>query len=332
MKLPVDDRKKYVLQLHKNGYTNRQIAQELRMSSRDIVKILEEHEREEKEAREREAIEREEKEKKSIFSSNRSEALKLYKKGTRPIDVAIELDISAEEAKMIYSEYCSLEYPLQFLELYTELDKTNSFKAFTDLFHLIEEKGLSVEEGIEGVKLIKDISLLQEEYQDLHKNISKLGKLQDSLIVDNNFLIVQNEEMEIRLNTTLEKIDVKEKIIEIMSNKVKQKNEEIYKMNSGENYYKARNRIKLIVEEFLGDRKKVIFLAVSAVVKAVKENQQREIPLKDLPNSVYGYVSDCSDVEIYRGKLQDLAEKVWDSILDECTYDVFNHSSNLLKN
>jgi hypothetical protein len=39
------------------------------MSSRDIVKIIKEHEREEKEAREREAIEREEKEKKSIFSS-----------------------------------------------------------------------------------------------------------------------------------------------------------------------------------------------------------------------------------------------------------------------
>ena len=79
MKLPVDERKKYVIQLHNEGYTNRQIARELRMASRDIVKILKEHEREEKEAREREAIEREEKEEKRIFSSNRSEALKLYK-------------------------------------------------------------------------------------------------------------------------------------------------------------------------------------------------------------------------------------------------------------
>ena len=332
MKLPIDERKKYVIHLHNEGYTNRQIARELRMSSRDIVKILKEHEREEKEAREREAIEREEKEEKRIFSSNRSEALKLYKKGTRPIDVAIELDISAEEAKTIYSEYCSLEYPLQFLELYKELDKTDSFKALIDLFHLIKEKGLSVEEGIEGVKLIKDISSLKEEYQGLPKNIAKLEKLQESLKVDNNFLKVQNDEMEIRLYSTLAKIDVKQKIFEIISNKVRQKDEEIYKMNSGENYYKARNRIKLIVEEFLGDRKKVIFLAVSAVVKAVKENHQREIPLKDLPNSVYGFVSDCSDVEIYREKLQDLAEKVWDSILDECTHDVLNPSSNVSKN
>ena len=112
MKLPVDERKKYVIQLHKNEYTNRQIAQELRMSSRDIVKILKENEREEKEAREREAREKEEKEKRRLFSSKRSEALKLYKEGTPPIDVAIKLDISAEEAKTIYREYCSLTYPL----------------------------------------------------------------------------------------------------------------------------------------------------------------------------------------------------------------------------
>ena len=43
MKLPVDERKKYVIQLHKKGYTNRQIAQELGMSSRDIVKKLKEN-------------------------------------------------------------------------------------------------------------------------------------------------------------------------------------------------------------------------------------------------------------------------------------------------
>ena len=66
---------------------------------------------------------------------------------------------------------------MQFLELYTELDKTNSFKAFTDLFHLIKEKGLSVEEGIEGVEMINDISLLKEEHQGLSKNIANLEKL-----------------------------------------------------------------------------------------------------------------------------------------------------------
>jgi transposase len=329
MKLPVDERKKYVIQLHKKGYTNRQIAQELGMSSRDIVKKLKENEREEKEAREREAREKEEKEKKRLFSSNRSEALKLFKNGTTPVDVAIKLGISAEEAKTIYREYCSLTYPFQFLQLYEELDNDNSFKCFTDLFHLIKEKGLTIEEAFEDIEMINDISLLKREHQDLSSKTSNLKKLHDSLIVDNNFFKVQNEEMEVRLNFTLEKIEIKEKTLEINTNKVREQEKLLHKINSGEDYDKARDKIKLIVEEFLGKKKNVIALAVSAVFDAVKENYKKEIPLKDVSKSVYEYVSNPSDVEVYRQKLEHVAEKVWDSILDECTFDVLHPSSNV---
>jgi FtsZ-binding cell division protein ZapB len=327
MKLSIQERKKYVISLHKRGYTERQIAEELHISSRDIVKTLKESEREEKEAIEREAREKEENEKRRLFSSNRSEALKLYKKGTNPSDVAIKLDISAEEAKMFYRDYCSLEYPSQFLKLYAELTNTNSFKAFTDLFHLIKAKGLSIEEGIEGIEMINDISLLQEEHQNLSNKIANLEEVQDSLKVDNNFLKDQNTGMEKRLNYILEKIEMKEKTLEIISKKVKQKEEEIYKINSGEDYYNARDKIKVHVEEFLGNRKNVISLAVLCLFNAVKENHKKENPIKDLSKSVYENVS-TSDNEIYRQKLQDVAEKLWDSITDVCIDDVLNPSSS----
>ena len=319
MKLPIQERKKYVIILRKKRYTVRQIADELHMSTRDVNEILKEYKREENETREREVIEKEEKEKERFFSSKRSDALQLFKKGTNLLEVAIELDISAAEAKAFYSEYCSLQYSHQFLQIYMELNKTDSFNHFTDLFHLIREKGMSIEEGIEAIEMINDIFLLKKEHQDLSTKIAKLENTQDLLKADMSFFKVQNEEMEIRLNSTLEKIDVKEKTLDIIGNKVRQKEEEIYKMNSGENYYKARDRIKLLVEEFLGNRKNVIAFAVSAVFDAVKEIHQKEIPIKDLSKSLYGYVSDSSDGEVYRQKLQDVAEKVWDSISDACT-------------
>jgi transposase len=43
MKMSIQERKKYVINLHKRGYTVLQIAQELRMSSRDIIKVLKEY-------------------------------------------------------------------------------------------------------------------------------------------------------------------------------------------------------------------------------------------------------------------------------------------------
>ena len=300
MKLSVQDRRKYVLELHKRGYTIREIAQELRMSSRDVVKILKENEREEIEAREREAKEKAKKEKERLFTSNRSEALKLYKKGTTPVDVAIRLGISAEEAKTIYHEYCSLKYHFKFLQLYTELNNTNSFNSFTDLFHIIREKGLSIEEGIEGIGLINDFSLLKGEYQNLINKISNLEKSRDFLIFDNNLLKVQNEEIEKRLNSILEKIDVKEKTLEIISKKVRQKEEELHKINSGENYYKAREKVKLLVEEILGNKTKVISLAVTSIITAVKEDHQKQIPIKDLSKSVYKNISDPEAISLSR--------------------------------
>ena len=52
MKLSIQERKKYVISLDKRGYTIRQIAVELHMSTRDVNEILKQYKREEKEARE----------------------------------------------------------------------------------------------------------------------------------------------------------------------------------------------------------------------------------------------------------------------------------------
>jgi uncharacterized protein YutE (UPF0331/DUF86 family) len=134
--------------------------------------------------------------------------------------------------------------------------------------------------------------------------------------------------MEKRLNYKLDKIETAEKNFEEISKRVIQKEEEIYNINSGKDYYKAHYIIKQLVENFLGNKKNVIHLAVLSLFDAVKENHEKENPIKDLSKSVYEYVSNSSDNEVYREKLQRVAEKVWDSIADICTHNVLNPSSN----
>jgi hypothetical protein len=332
MKIPIKERRKYVIELYKKNYKNREIAKELRISSRDITKILNEDKKEEKEAIEKEVKEKEEKEKKRLFSSTRSEALKLYKKGTNLLDVAIELNISAEEAKTFYREYCSFTYPPQFVQLYTELDNNNSFKRFTDLFHLIKEKGLSIEEAHEGIGMIEDVSLLKEEHYVLSNKVTSLKNMNDSLIDDNNFLTDQIAKMDKKLSSTSEKIELCEKNCESINKIVRQKEKEIYKMHSSEDYFKAREKAKLLVEEFLGKEIHVIQQAVLSLFKVVKENSQKENPHTDFDKSVNEYVSNSSDNEVNREKLNNVAEKVWDSISEICTDDILNPSSNISKN
>jgi FtsZ-binding cell division protein ZapB len=332
MKMSIEERKKYVINSHKKGYTIRQIAEILHMSTRDVEKIVKEYKNEEKEARERDVIEKEEKTKEQLFSSKRSEALKLYKKGTMPLDVAIELEISAEEANAFYQDYCSLQYPPQLLQLFTELNNTNLYNQFIDLFHLIRQKELSIEQGVEAIEMINDISLLKEEHRDLSNRVADLEKSEDFLTIENKTLRDQNDELNKRLNSKLEKIETADRILEMKNKEIHDKEQALFNINIGKDYDKARYQIKQLVELFLGNKKKVIGLAVLSLFKAVKENHQKEIPIKDLSKSIYQYVSDSSDKDVYQQKLQYVAEKLWDSIADVCTDDFLSHPSNILEN
>lgn len=328
MRFSVESRKKYVIELREKKHTVREIADELRMSPRDIEKILKEHEREEKERRDIEIIENEENEKKRIFLSKRSKALQLYKKGPILLDVAIELEISAAEANSFYDEYCALQYPPQFLEIYRELNDTNSFKPFIELFHLVKEGDLKIEDLIDGVKKIKDIPSLEENYDFLSDNIKNFQMKQDYLISETNYLSDLTARKEEYLNCTVEKIIQKEKNLENLREKEKQTEERIYKLNSGENYEQARGQIKLLVGEILSNKKKIIALAVSSVFAAVKEKHENEIRL-DLTNFVDEFVLNNSDNDVYREKLQDSASRLWDSISDMCISDFINNSAKI---
>ena len=332
MRIPVQEKKKYVIKLHKEEYTVRQISERLHISSRDVIQIIKEYEREQEEARKKEIIDKEENEKNRIISSKRSEALKLYKKGIRPLDVAIELEINAEEANAFFQEYCSLQYPPQLLQIYTELNNTNSFNQFIDFFHLVRRKELSIEQAIEAIEMINNISLLKEEHQDLSNKVDDLEKLQDSLLIENKISRDQNDELNKRLNSKLEKIETADRILEMKNKEIRNKEQALSNINTGDDYDKARYQIKQLVELLLGNKKKVIGLAVLCLFKAVKENHQKEFPIKDLSKSIYQYVSDSSDKDVYQQKLQDVAEKLWYSIADVCADDFLSHPSNILEN
>jgi len=159
--------------------------------------------------------------------------------------------------------------------IYTDLKKTNSFNHFTDLFHLIREKGLNIEEGIQLIEMINNIILIKKEYKDLSNKIAKLKKKQELLKADNNSLKYQNEEMELILNSELDKIDIKEKALEIITKKLRQQQEELHKINSGEAYFTAIKKIKLLVEEVLSNKTKVTSISITSIITDLKEDHNK---------------------------------------------------------
>ena len=326
MKFPVEERKKYVIELHKKGYTNREIAQELGMSSRDIVKILKENKREEKEAREREAQEKEEKEKERFFSSNRSEALKLYKKGTAPIDVAIALNISPEEATKIYYEYLSLANLSHLVHLHKKFNNKESFKEFTDLF--IAKKDITTKEIIEGMNMVRECKFRILELEELNIKITEHKEELDLFEEDIKSAQDHLAEIQSRVDSALQQKDTIEKAIKISRSKFKKKMDRINEINSSKDYYRARKTIKLLVEAFMNNKKNVIPLAILSIISVLKNEPQKEniinglFNLEDSSSSNFSY-NDGNNI-FYQNILQKIAETTWDNISDVITDNFLN--------
>lgn len=320
MYLTLKQKEKHVRELRKKGYKYTDIAHELRVSVRDVSRIVKAMEREEDESRDKEAKEIESKERKRQSLSNRSKAIKLYKQEKNPVDVSITLDIDPEEAKNIHLEYLSLVYHSQFISVYKELENNDSFKAFMDLFFHLKENNISREEIVETIKMKNELPDLRKEYADIHNQISKREEYRIFLIEDNKFLKDQNDEIERRLQSSSKQIDTNRTVSKKFDKKIRQKRELLYEINYSEEYSKARNKVKLMVNDLLNDNKKVLSLAITCFFDALKKDPKKKILINSILNSNEENIETILLQEI----LRKTAEKLYYTISDRCTDNILN--------
>ncbi len=180
MDLTVKEKEKHVLKLREEGKTYRDIAHELRMSPREISKIL-------KKAN----GEKEEKERKKIVLSKTAKALQLFKRGKSPTEVAIKLDLSPQQAQSLYFNYLSLNNLHHFVETFKQFDN-DSLQDFIDYYYFMKENGISKEEIVEAVKISNDYPKIKEEYHEISDQLPDLRKERDFYLSDNKLLKSKN--------------------------------------------------------------------------------------------------------------------------------------------
>ncbi|MGD9532454.1 MAG: helix-turn-helix domain-containing protein [Candidatus Nitrosocosmicus sp.] len=101
--LSKNEKKSLVIERYKEGKTYKEIAAIVRISPRDIGRIINEYSGE----------------KTTIYSkSESSKAYALFLKGKTPVQVAIKLDLTYEEVKKYYIEYMDLQGMKSFGSVY----------------------------------------------------------------------------------------------------------------------------------------------------------------------------------------------------------------------
>jgi prefoldin subunit 5 len=117
------DKKQLVIELYRQNKTIREIAQQVHMSFGDIGRIIR-------------TINSGDDNNCCSSSSKSTKALWMFKNGKRPIDVAIELDMSASEVEELQQEYWALNQLHELGFLFNEIK--NYLSSFIKLFNLLK--------------------------------------------------------------------------------------------------------------------------------------------------------------------------------------------------
>ncbi len=166
------EKEKLVIRLHQEGKTIRDIAQQIHMSFKDIGTIIRRIDGQEDD------IETKDLKNKSKYT----QALFLFSNGKKPIDVAIELDLSASEVQNMLEEFWALN---DFHELALVYGEIKSYlPSFLKLFHCLKEHRMLDEKNIS--KFIRnanyDLSDLANRVQCLSNEITNLeGQKRNSM-------------------------------------------------------------------------------------------------------------------------------------------------------
>ena len=286
-----EEKRELVVKLHQEGRTMREIAKEVHMSFGDIGSITRKED--------------EDKEPKIMEESQESQALKLFRKGKNPVDVAITLDLSPSKAEGIYKEFWKLRGLYKLHDFY-ELVK-HDISLLVKVHDIVKKYDLDKKDIINIVNFADKYIFLKEEINELEIQFDDLLKQRHDT---NNSLQSAKKELERvtdEIDTYNEIGEQKEVQIENLNNEIMTLENIISKLKDhDECYSKFEKFAKEKLQSILKDRSWILASAIDAVIESMKQVQFKEM-----------IIDNTTTDETNKQKLLDLSEILFDRILKD---------------
>ena len=258
---------KVVLELHKQGKTYRKIAHDLHMSLRDIRSIIKKSIDDAKRAQvHRRPVEEHHQPKLPIYVSKRSHALKLFSEDKKPLDVAIQLDLSADEVRVLYQDYLKLNGFNELAQVYADLDY--NLYTLLDLYKIMKQNSISHFEILEAVKHGNKLPYLNDEYQKLRNHSNTMQVTRDKLMNDLSMVRSEISDLTKTKTTVLEDIQNKRHDIISLKNKLVRLENLVNLKLDKEEYQNMEKFVEQTVWSFLYEKEELLVIAVGVVLES----------------------------------------------------------------
>jgi hypothetical protein len=318
------EKEQRVIELHQQGKTIREIAQEVRMSFGDIGYII------------RKVTGPEDNNNIPLTTlSKDSQAFALFSEGKKPIDVAIKLDLGADVVDRLYQQFWRLEGIYQLNLVYKEIRRY--LPSFLKLFKIMkQQKMMSEQDVVEALKFGKQLPQLKDQFQLLVDEINSLECKKNSLRAVLSAL--QNQINTSKNSLKLCQSAVDEKIQNIAETHKKLAQLENIK-NNDKNYQKIERTAEQKANDVLNNKKVVILAAVISVLGALRihpDKQQLLIydsfyPLNNnnstadifakMMSSSSAANSEKNHLAFHHKEILNIADRVYDNLLKAAVND-----------
>jgi hypothetical protein len=264
MILTREEKERFVLDLYNQGKSTREIAEEARMSFRDIGAIK------------NKAMEEKETSKVQADKVSQStQAYKLFSEGKSPVQVAIALNIQEPEVAKFYLEYWKLVQHHSLSRIYEEIKGDIGY--FVNLYRLAKTASMNVQQ-VNRLLTIANNHLPSVEYR-----YERLKREADDIEANthNSARILQDLSDQIAtMRKTLDQYELscKEQRLELTKLQMqKVRLQEIVDnfQNNDEGYIKIRNTAEEKVVSALSDRRMLLKLALLSLTESMRKDTDR---------------------------------------------------------
>jgi hypothetical protein len=265
MTLTRQERERFVLDLYNQGKSTREIAEEARISFRDIGVILNKV-IEEKEASKEQAEK----------VSQSTQAYKLFSEGKSPIQVAIALNIREPEVARFYVEYWKLRQLYSLNKIYEEIK--DDIGPFVKLYTLAKVARMDVQNVIRLLETANnDLPAVELRYERSKKEAATLeyekeNSAREFQQVNNQIIMMRKTRDSTRLDCEKEM----ERLRHLQQERVKQEAIVKHFENSNEVYYiKIRKTAEEKVHSILSNSKMLLKLALLSLTELMRKDPDK---------------------------------------------------------
>jgi predicted nucleic acid-binding Zn-ribbon protein len=262
------EKEQRVIELYQQGKTIREIAQYVHMSFGDIGAII----KKVTGSQDDDGKSKEQDKAPITTLSKDSQAFKLFSEDKKPIEVAIKLDLGANEVDKLYQQFWRLQGLHQLNLVYKEIRRY--LPSFLKLFKLMKQQRMMTEQNVvDASKFGKELPHLKDQFQLVVEEINNLEYKKNSLRAVLSAL--QNQ-----INTKRNSLKIYQSAVDEKTQNIADMHRKLARLKNIKNNDKDYQEIERVAEQkandILNNKKAVLLAAVIAVLGALRNHPTKQ--------------------------------------------------------